>query len=476
MLCLIIATSRGAWAQSAELTLADCFRLARNNNLAVEQARRSLDARQYHLKAEETTYFPKIDLLAGYNYLSRPLEINLQQVKNGVVEGSSQQSVSAANTVYQQITGNNLPQQVQDGIYNTSKNIIGAVYPDYNPALSKQSYFTAALGLRQPIYLGGKLATARNIAAAEYQSGIVNVELVEKQTDFALAAAYIRILYVNAVLQSQERIVGAMEKNEKYAISLVNNEIIPPYQRNWATVALTYARSRQQNLLLEKSNALVELKRLMQLPQDTVLTITDTLRYRSLQSTAPPVEFWKGNPVWKAVNSKTALAETTVKGTRSLNLPNIFGIASLNLYQRDLPVITPPWLVGVEMQWTLFSGFSNQKRVKASRMLVEEVKLAAENTQSLLEAGATVVRNKVTVLERDLQSLSQAREQAMLTTTQVQERLANQMSSVKDVNESLLVEEEIGKAYFTALFGYMLAAAEYYNILGSPQQITTLLQ
>jgi outer membrane protein TolC len=474
LLCL--ATSIPAVAQSGELRLADCFRIARNKNLAVEQARRSLQARQYQLKAEQSTYFPKVDLLAGYNYLSKPIEINLQQVKGGIVEGSSQQSVSTANSVYHEITGNNLPQSVQDGIYNTTKGIINTLYPNYNPPLSKQQYFTAALGLRQPIYLGGKLATARDIAKAEYESGIVNVELVEKQMDFLLAAAYIRILYLNAVLLSQERIVAAMERNERFATSLVNNEIIPPYQRNWATVALTFARSRHQNLALEKINSLVELKRLMQLPQDTSLSITDTLQYKQLDAVFPPTEFYKGNPTYKAVASKTALAESTVKASKSLSLPNIFGIASLNLYQRDLPITTPPWLVGVEMQWTLFSGFSHQKRVKATQLLVDEVKIAAENTQAMLEAGASVVRNKVTVLERDMQSLSQAREQAQLTTAQVQERLANQMSSVKDVNDALLMEEELGKAYYTALFGYLLAAAEYYNILGTPQQITTLLQ
>ncbi|WP_343307166.1 TolC family protein [Chitinophaga niabensis] len=474
LICLTACTP--AAAQSGELSLADCFRIARNKNLAVEQARRSLQARQYQLKAEQSTYFPKVDLLAGYNYLSQPLEVNLQQVKNGIVEGSSQQSVSTANSVYQQITGNPLPQPVQDGIYNTTKGIINTVYPNYNPALSKQQYFTAALGLRQPIYLGGKLATARDIAKAEYESGIVNVELVEKQMDFLLAAAYIRILYFNAVLLSQERIVASMERNERFAISLVNNEIIPPYQRNWATVALTFARSRHENIALEKINAMVELKRLMQLPQDTTLTITDTLHYKQLESILPPEGFYKGNPTYKAVASKTALAESTVKASRSLSLPNIFGIASLNLYQRDLPITTPPWLVGVEMQWNLFSGFSHQKKVKATKLWVDEAKIAADNTQALLEAGAAVVRNKVTVLQRDMQSLSQARAQAQLTTAQVQERLANQLSSVKDVNDALLIEEEIGKAYYTALFGYLLAAAEYYNILGTPQQITTLLQ
>lgn len=477
LICLLgmLAVHANAHAQTAELTLTECFRLSRQHNLAVEQARTSLNARQYQLKAQQATYFPKIDLLAGYNYLSRPLEINLQQVKGGIVEGSSQQSVSTANNVYREITGNDLPQPAQDRIYQTSKDIIGALYPDYNPPLSKQSYFTAALGLRQPIYLGGKLATARDIARAEYESGIINVELAEKQTDFALAAAFIRILFYNTQLRSQDAVIAAMEKNERYAASLVRNEIIPPYQRNWATVALTFARSRRTNLELEKLNAMAELKRLLQVPQDTSLTVTDTLRYHALPVAAAPPDFWKGNPAYKAVESKTALAESTVKASRSLNLPNIFGIASLNLYQRDLPVITPPWLVGVEMQWTLFSGFSNQKRIKASQLFVQEAKIAADNTQALLETSAAVVRNKVTVLERDMRSLEAARDQARLTTTQVQERLAEQLASVKDVNDALLVEEELAKAYNTALFAYLLAAAEYYNITGNPQQITTLL-
>ncbi len=133
-------------------------------------------------------------------------------------------------------------------------------------------------------------------------------------------------------------------------------------------------------------------------------------------------------------------------------------------------------MVGVEMQWNLFSGFSREKRVKATKQLVEEARIASDNAQALLEASATVVRNKVTVLERDLQSLLLARDQAQLTTTQVQERLAEQLASVKDVNEALLVEEELGKAYYTALFGYFLAAAEYYNLLGTPQQISALIQ
>lgn len=111
-----------AYGQTTSLNA--CFDLARKNNLSVKQARSALLSGQYNLQAEKKSYLPKVDLLSSYTYLSSPLTINLQTAKDGIVNGSSQQSVNAANEVFKEITGNNLSQAVQDRIYNTSKNII----------------------------------------------------------------------------------------------------------------------------------------------------------------------------------------------------------------------------------------------------------------------------------------------------------------------------------------------------------------
>ncbi len=129
-------------------SLQQCFSIARQNNLQIRQTQHSIQAKQYALAAEKLSRLPKIDLFAGYTYLSNPLTINLQTVKDGVVLGSSQQSVYTANEVYRQLTGQDLPAEAQQDIYNTSSNIIEAAYPDYNPVLSQQQYFTAGLMIR----------------------------------------------------------------------------------------------------------------------------------------------------------------------------------------------------------------------------------------------------------------------------------------------------------------------------------------
>jgi outer membrane protein TolC len=177
--------------------------------------------------------------------------------------------------------------------------------------------------------------------------------------------------------------------------------------------------------------------------------------------------------VYRLVANKTDLANVAVKASRSLALPNIFAIGSLNLYQKDLPVTIPPWLLGVEMQWNLFNGFQQSKRTKATKMLVEEAELAAAHTKTSLELQLQVAVNKMKALQNDVASLDSARQQAHLTTTLVTDRMQNQLSSVKDVNDALLQEEEMQKIYYTAVMGYYLALAEYYNIIGTPEQLAT---
>ncbi|PZU19748.1 MAG: TolC family protein, partial [Chryseobacterium sp.] len=158
------------------VSLQQCINNALKNNSAIKLAEQSLETREKLVQSNKNNNLPKVDLLGGYNYIGEPIKINLQQVKGGIVEGSAQQSVSSANSVYQQITGNALPQTVQDVIYQTSKDIINAVYPNYNPAIAKQSYFLAGVFVRQPIYLGGKLNASQKLSEQQVESGKANLK------------------------------------------------------------------------------------------------------------------------------------------------------------------------------------------------------------------------------------------------------------------------------------------------------------
>ncbi len=472
---LLILLWNHSLLHSQNTTLQTCFTLAHCNNLLIKQSQHSVEARKFALNAERLSMLPKVDLLAGYNYLSNPLTINLQAVKDGVVLGSSLQSANTANEVFRQITGQDLPGPVQQEIYNTSKNIINTAYPDYNPELSQQQYFTAGLFVRQPIWLGGKLSTARNVAATELKSGIINQQMVENDLDFSIALQYIRVLYLNTLNELNGETVTAFENNGTFVSELVKNNMIPPYFESWTRVLLVQARSRQNNTLLDRRNAFTEMNRLLGVPADTTLNIPGPLQYRATAITSAGNSPVLQNPILMMAGSNTMLARINIKGARSLLLPNLFGVANINLYQKDLPVTTPPWMVGVELQWSLFDGFKNYQRVRVSKQVAEEVSLQEKNTRNVIDSKITVALNRLSSIRTDIASLDSARKEAAVTTALVHERIRNSFSSPKDLNDAMIIREEIEKAYYTSVLGYFMALAEYCYLTGSAKQIIEYL-
>lgn len=471
---LLLAGITNLHAQLINASLEDCFRLAEQQNTTIRQTKQSVETRLYQFEAAKLAALPKVDLLGGYQYMSDPIRVNLQSVREGIVEGSSRQNVNAANEVFHQITGNDLSTAAQNTIYEGSKNIINGIYPDYNPELSRQQYFTAGIALHMPIYLGGKLAAAREVADKQLLSGKLNVQVAQSLVAYAIVTQYLQILYLNSMIQNQQKLVEAFQKTESNAASLVHNEIIPPYQRHWASVALSQAGTGLKTLVLEKENTTLMLQHLI--GTDSSLTIMDTLMPASFSLPREENNFWENNTGYQWLQSKTDEARSAVKATRSLSLPNIFGIANYQFLRKDLPVITPPWLVGVNFQWNVFSGFENGKHLKASQSLVKESELLALEKKQNLQLNIQIAKNKLKAFREEMNTLDDARKEAATTVDMVQKRLQNQLSSVKDVNDALQIQLEADKAYYTSVLTYDLAVATYLNLIGNPKSMATYLK
>lgn len=444
---------------------------AQQNNTAVRLAEQSLETRQKLLESSKNNGLPKLDLLAGYNYIGEPLRVNLQQVKDGIVEGSANQAVYSANTAYQQITGNPLSQQVQNVIYQTSKDIISAVYPDYNPEITKQSYFLAGLVVRQPIYLGGKLKSSRKLSEEQVKSSEANLQSSKDLTAYNIALQYLQVMYLNSMIDKQKSSLESLQKNEMFAGNLLKAEIIPPYQKNWADIARMQGETNLKNLTTEKENALFILKDMMGIPLDEPVEITEMLKESAEFPVFPSQSV---NADVKFLQSKKAEAETGLDITKSLSRPNIFAIGNVQFFRKDLPVITPPWLVGIELQWTLFDP-ERRSRNLASQSLVKEADLLIEQKQKSVNLAAKIAENKMMSLKQQSETLDASRKQAYQTTYMVRKRMENSLSSVKDVNDVLQLQYETEKLYFTSLVAYQTALATYFYIIGKPENITTYI-
>ncbi len=129
-------------------------------------------------------------------------------------------------------------------------------------------------------------------------------------------------------------------------------------------------------------------------------------------------------------------------------------------------------MVGIELQWNLFDGFANYKRVQVTRQIAAEASLQEENTRAGINTKMVVALNRVKNLQNDLATLDSARREAKKTTSLITERAKNNFSSPKDINDALIIQEEIEKSYYTTVLLYYTALAEYFNLTGAPRRIT----
>ncbi|WP_169818803.1 TolC family protein [Niabella ginsenosidivorans] len=457
------------------LSLQDCIHKALENNTVARLARQSVETRQQQYNASKLNLLPKADLLAGYNHLSKPLTLDMGELKDGIVEGAANQSVNTANTLYNQITGNELPKAVQDRIYSTTESIINAFYPTGNPEISRQDFVTAGILFRQPIYLGGKLKALQELAKQQLESGKVNLDAVNDQLKFSIASQYIQILYLNSMLNKQAQLVTAFNKTQQSAEDLLKAEIIPPYQKKWADVIQAQGRTSYENLKLEKENALLQMKQLMGMALTDSVIINDTLA----DNAQLPPEFLdpdiEQNPDLRLLNSKHDEANIVVKTTKTANIPNVFGIANYQFLQKNLPAIMPPWMVGIEMQWSLLDWVQNSKKVKAARSLSTESELLIRQKKETLNLGTRIAQNKILSLRNQMLTLKMASSEAANTAAIVQTRLENSLASVKDVNDAQQLQFEAEKIYYTSLLAYKIAIATYFYILGKPETIAQFI-
>lgn len=469
---LLTVLSNGYGQQTTSLET--LFQLAEKNNTTLQISEQAVKTQQYRLKAAQLAFLPDLHLTSAYTYLGKPLQMDLQDMKESIVEGTSKQNVQLADKLYTDLTGNGLSDNAKQTIYDDSRKVITEVYPNYHVEMSKQHYFTAGIDMTIPIYMGGKHAVARELAQQQFNSSKLHQQVAQNLVDFGIVSQYLRIQYLNNLVLTQEKLVQTYEATTQKAESLVEQQIIPPYQANWSRVGLSQAQSTLQQLQMSKENALIELNELI--GKDTILVINDTLKEVPFLLALDENTIIATNSNYQWLEAKSLEAKSFVKLSRSASLPNIVGVANYQFAQKNLPVITPPWMVGVGFRWNIFSNFTNYNNIKASKSLYEESKLLLQQKEQELNVKNRVLKNNIQSAHLHLQSLNEAKNQAALAVNMVEKRVENQMASIKDLDDALKIQLEAEKAYYTSLLSYNLSIAAYLESKGEPKSMANLLK
>lgn len=178
---LLISTALTAKAQQM-LSLDSCRALALRNNKQINIAKLKQDIAHNTRKAARTKYLPHIDILGGYEFMSKEISILNNEQKSALGNigttsagqlGSTMSSVITEMTSQGIITPQtaealgNIANKLTPGIQQGG-NQIGTALRDAFKTDTRNT-FMASIMLRQPIYMGGSIIAANKIAEINEQ-------------------------------------------------------------------------------------------------------------------------------------------------------------------------------------------------------------------------------------------------------------------------------------------------------------------
>lgn len=430
------------------LSLDSCRALALRNNKQINISRLKQDMALNTQKAMRTKYLPKVDAVAGYELTSREVSIlsnstktqlgqigtlGMQQIGTGLtsainthITGLVQQGVISVQQAQQMGA---LMQQIGSGPigqhFEASGNAIGQKLVDAFRT-DTRNLFSGAVMVRQPIYMGGAITAANQMADISREMANNDLNLKTQATLYDIDQAYWTVV---ALKQKQK-----LANSYRDLVKKLSDDVKKMIGQGVATradglrVEVKVNEADMQITQVEDGLSLAKmlLCQLCGLPMDRNIVLADENKEVLDTAMDTPVNYspdstLSSRPEVRMLQNAVTLSQQSTKLVRSAYMPHValtggYLISNPNVFNGFEKKFAGVWNIGLLVQVPVWNWFEGSYKVKASR-----------NATSMAELELADVREKI-----NLQI-----EQCQFKVSEAQKRLQMAKNNIKSAEENL---------------------------------------
>jgi outer membrane protein TolC len=267
-----------------------------------------------------------------------------------------------------------------EGVLNNIGQSVG-ISPDQlnsglTSTLAKQNNVTSNLLATWPIYTGGRIIAAQNIATGKVNEAKYNLKLQIISQFENLVRYYFGAVLAKQVYATRINVETGLKKHRDNAVLLEKQGQIARVERLQADASLDKAVVERKKAGRDLEIAQVALSRMLKsadlvVPAD-MLFITDQL---------PPLDQFidktmHNYPALGVLESKNEQAAGLVDVEKGKYLPTVALFGSVNLYREDdlLNNLLPDWFVGVGLNVQLLDRSGRSGQLGAARSTIKRLK------------------------------------------------------------------------------------------------------
>lgn len=417
VLCSLFSVAT-AQAQNQVLTLADARAKALEQNKEIKKANLTVEQTGYDVKTYKSNYFPRVSLIAIDAYSSTNGDFMIQ---------GGNLPIYTWNPSTGQYVPNVMPQD--DGTYKMTQY---AMFPDKTIEYKIKNIFYGGIQLKQPLYMGGKITAAYNMAKLGHQMAKDNIRLSESEvlvrTDEAYSQA-VRAKELAQVAQSYKALLTELQKNVesavKHGMKTRNDQLKVQVKLNEAELSIQKADNAYR---LARMN-LSQIMGYDQLNYDYDVVSPDSLSIEpnSLVQdvlNAPSID---SRPEVTLLQSKTTLSSEQVKLAKSEFMPNLALLGGAS-YANGIEVAGRKLMdkisgyVGVTLNIPILTFGERGSKIRSAKAKHQLAELEEQDLHEKMQLELMQCQNNYNEAQTELQlcqnSLEQAKENMRLTRKQ----------------------------------------------------------
>ena len=286
---IAIAFSFGICIQAQEkMTLEDCRQLAINNNKQLSIARIGREVASDNRAAARTKYLPKVDVMAGYELMSKEVSILNDNQKSALSNLGTNVTTKLGGDLTNMITGMvqkgiitpQLAQALGQELGNMSKtlaamgNELGSNVKDAFRT-NNRNMFAGSILVKQPIYMGGSITALNRIAELNEMMASEKYDLAVQSTIYEIDATYWLVVSLKHKLRLAESYLELVKQFDSDVHKMIDEGVSTRAEGLSVDVRVNEAEMTkmkvEDNLTLSK----MLLCQLCGLPMDKPITLAD---------------------------------------------------------------------------------------------------------------------------------------------------------------------------------------------------------
>lgn len=395
-------------------SLQKCRELALQNNRQLKISNMTVDVAENTRKVAKTKYLPRVDALAGYQHFSREISLLSDDQKNtlsnlgtntfGQLGGQIGQNLSSlaqqgvlSPQVAQQLgqflsnvstpltqAGNNIGQSINDAFRSNTKNV-----------------YAGGIVVNQPIYMGGAIKAANDMAAIGEQVAQNNISLKRQLVLYGVDNAYWLAISLKKKEALAIRYRDLAQKLNEDVKKMIREGVATRADGLKVEVAVNTADMQiariQSGVSLAKM-ALCELCGLdlngdIQLSDERDADLSPTPSTQFDNYIIPASDSTRLNetrPELRLLQNAVDMSKQNTKLLRSLYLPHVlltagYSVSNPNLFNGFQKRFTDLWNIGVTVQVPVWTWGENKYKIRASRTATSIAQLEMDDVRKKID-------------------------------------------------------------------------------------------